>query len=89
MNSEDNMIFNCGTFSTDGAQLVFENPNSERVQIGEAFEGKAENFQYKEGTNKFPEITKAIAEAMQAAFAHRPTDYAREMCGGDKLIAEK
>ena len=29
MNSEDNMIFNCGTFSTDGQQLVFENPRFE------------------------------------------------------------
>ena len=44
MNSEDNMIFNCGTFSTDGQQLVFENPNSEKVIEGEAFEGKAETF---------------------------------------------
>ena len=69
MNSEDNMIFNCGTFSTDGQQLVFENPNSERVQEGEAFEGKAEPF-------TSATIAPEIDAALRTGFESRLTDYA-------------
>ena len=69
MNSEDNMIFNCGTFSTDGQQLVFENPNSERVQEGEAFEGKAEPFT---SATIAPEIDAEV----RTGFESRLTDYA-------------
>lgn len=69
MNSEDNMIFNCGTFSTDGAQLVFENPNSEKVIEGEAFEGKAETF-------TSATIAPEIDAALRTGFESRLTDYA-------------
>ena len=69
MNSEDNMIFNCGTFSTDGVQLVFENPNSERVQEGEAFEGKAEPF-------TSATIAPETDAALRTGFESRLTDYA-------------
>ena len=69
MNSEDNMIFNCGTFSTDGQQLVFENPNSEKVIEGEAFEGKAETF-------TSATIEPEIDAALRTGFESRLTDYA-------------
>ena len=69
MNSEDNMIFNCGTFSTNGQQLVFENPNSERVQESEAFEGKAEPF-------TSATIAPEIDTALRSGFESRLTDYA-------------
>jgi len=69
LNSEDNVIFNCGTFSTDGAQLVFENPNSEKVIEGEAFEGKAETF-------TSSTIEPEIDAALRTGFESRLTDYA-------------
>lgn len=85
MNSEDNMIFNCGTFSTDGNQLVFENPNSERVQQGEAFEGKAEPF-------TSATIAPEIDAALRNAFDGRLTEHAISMKEVDfdkSEIAEK
>ena len=85
MNSEDNMIFNCGTFSTDGVQLVFENPNSERVQEGEAFEGKAETFT---SATVAPEIDAALRSGLEG----RLTDYAISVKESDldkSEVAEK
>ena len=85
MNNEDNIIFNCGTFSTDGAQLVFENPNSERVQEGEAFEGKAEPF-------TSATIAPEIDAALRTGFESRLTDYAISVKESDldkNEVAEK
>lgn len=85
MNNEDNIIFNCGTFSTDGVQLVFENPNSERVQEGEAFEGKAEPF-------TSATIAPEIDAALRTGFESRLTDYAISVKESDldkNEVAEK
>ena len=85
MNSEDNMILNCGTFSTDGTQIVFENPNSERVQQGDAFEGKAEPF-------TSATIAPEIDAALRTGFESRLTDYAISVKESDldkNEVAEK
>jgi len=85
LNNEDNIIFNCGTFSTNGVQLVFENPNSERVQEGEAFEGKAELF-------TSATIAQEIDASLRSGFESRLTDYAISVKESDldkNEVAEK
>ena len=83
MNNED-IKLNCGTFSTDGQQLVFENPNSGLVKQGEAFEGKAETF-------TAVTIAPEIDAALRKGFESRLTDYAISVKESDldKQVAEK
>ncbi len=84
MNNED-IIFNCGTFSTDGNQLVMENPTSQKVEEGPAFEGKAETF-------NSATIPVEIQEQLKNGLDARLTAYAINMKQGNldkNQVAEK
>lgn len=84
MNNEDNIKFNCGTFSTDGKQVVFENATAARIEEGPAFEGKAEDF-------NIASLPSKIRAELARVFDARLTPYAISIKEGnlDKQVAEK